>query len=387
MKSDSSGDSHAPFAQYSYKDPAFRGLQRRFDALVAQGAAPGELEKYIRSVYVAKNREIRNQDFLALKPPSVVEDYLIPRRDLYFFILSNWIGHIFLPSLKEGTVEGMLVFGIGRIFSSYNDSGVQRSTDADINIVVRDEMPAARRREIAQALDLLKRKLFECFKLRLEVDKAFTVLRRKDVLGRLASADGATRLKNCLFYKSNSHSIRILKDEEEIRRAIFAPVRSLPDALLFENFLGLANPKVTFTKILSGRSALPILADGSCERIETTSVIGSRAFAQGWHRVFPKALRVSPPDWYFSMKYSVNRVFDYVCAMQDLGYGLAEIGFADVSPELGVDPDYRFLRNAHRMMLYFQELEEIVMRSFNADCDYTYVSWARFTSFSRTSSL
>ena len=72
--------------------------------------------------------------------------------------------------------------------------------------------------------------------------------------------------------------------------------------------------------------------------------------------LFPKSLRISPPDWYFSMKYFVNRVYDYVCAMQNAGYSLEEIGFDRVSPELGVDPDYRFLRNAHRTMLYFQEL-------------------------------
>jgi hypothetical protein len=346
---------------------------------VESGAEPGEREKFIRSVYVAKNRAIRNQDFHNLKPTTVAEDYLLPRRDLYFFILDNWLRRIFLPSLKADTVEGMLVFGIGRIFSSYNDSGVQRSTDVDINIVVRDDLSAARRAEIATGLDHLKTKLFEYFKLNLELDKDFTLLRQKDVLRRLGSADSATMLKNILFYKTNCHSIRILADEETIRSSIFASVRKLPDALIFENFLGLASPKVTFTKLLSGRAALPILADGSCELVETSSVIGSMNFALQWQRFFPKALGIAPPDWCFSMKYYVNRVYDYVCAMQNLGYGLPEIGFGEISPELGVDPDYRFLRNAHRMMLYFQELEEMVMRSFNARCDYSFVSRARFT--------
>jgi hypothetical protein len=379
MKSDSLDASKTISSPYRYSDPSFREFQSRFDALVQGGAGLEELEKFIRSVYTARNRAIRNQDFAALKPSSVAKDYLLPRRDLTFFILDNWLKSIFLPALREETVEGMLVFGVGRIFSSYNDSGIQRSTDVDINIVVRDDLHASRRAEILEALGFLKRKLFEYFKLNLEIDKDFTLLREKDVLKRMKSADAGTKLNSILFYKTNCRSIHIIKDEASIRSSIFAPARKMPDALIFENFLGLANPRVTFTKILSGRSALPILADESCERVEVSSVIGARAFMVNWQRFFPKALGISPPEWYFSMKYYVNRVFDYACAMQNLGYGLPDIGFSAISPELGMDPDYRFLRNAHAMMLYFQELEEMVMRSFNADCDYSYVSRARFT--------
>ena len=380
MKSDSLGTAFAVAAP-RYSDPSLQRLQERFDALAETGAEPAELKRFLSKVFVERNRAIRNQDYRKLAPASVAEDFLLPRRDLFAFLVENWISRIFLPSLKEETVESMLVFGLGRLFSSYNDTGVQRSTDADINVVVRDGLSASRRAELREALYLLKRELFEHFKINLEVDPSFTLLREKEIQARLEAADGATRLGNLLFYKSNSRSARIIKDEADLRASVFSRVARLPDALLFENFLGLANPKVSFMKLLTGESALPILADGSCEKIEAASVIGSRPFSFRFHRLVPRRLLVAPPDWHFSMKYFVNRVYDYVGAMRNLGHGLGELGLGEVSPELGVDPDYRFLRNAHRMMLYLQELEELSARSFNADCDYSYVSRARFMRF------
>lgn len=367
-------------ASFPYSDSVL-AVQESFDALVAAGAGLEARKAFLRAVYVEKNREIRNQDFQRLNPSTVAEDYLLPRRELFFFILDNWLSSIFLPSLSPQTADAMFVFGLGRIFSSYNDTGVQRSTDADINVVVRNDLPEAGRREIAEKLRLLKRELFDHFRLNLELDESFTLLREKEVIKRLWTADEETKLRSLLFYKSNSRSIRIIKDEESIRGSIFAPLESLTDALLFENFLGFANSKVTFMKLLSDRAPLPIVADGSAERIEVSSVIGSRNFALRWQRLFPKSLHISPPDWHFSMKYFVNRVYDYVAAMQNSGHSLGEIGFDRVSPELGVDPDYRFLRNAHRMMLYFQELEEMAAQSYRADCDYSYVSRSRFLRF------
>jgi hypothetical protein len=380
---------------YRYFDAGFHAIQKQLDALASastlekgppgtssgRGAGEAEVERFIHAVYVEKNRAIRNQDFSKLDPATVAEDYLLPRRDLCFFVVYNWLRHVFLPSLEAATLEGMLVFGIGRLFSSYNDTGVQRSTDADINIVVRDDLPAAPRAELVRRLRDLKKTLLEKFRINLELDSSFSVLGAGEIRARLRSKDAATKLKSLLFYKSNAASLHVIKDEEALRRAVFAPVEGLPDALLFENFLGLANPGTSFTRILSGHTRLPILADGSCERVEVETAIGARSFSQHWRRFFPPALCISPPEWHFSMKYCVNRVYDYVCAMQNLGHSLEEIGFTERSPELGTDLDYRFLRNAHRMMLYFQELEELVMRSFNTEADFSYVSRSRFMRF------
>lgn len=381
-----------PSQAIHYSDSGYLSLQARLDSFIAlaakrpAGASAGgvgteALKKFLRSVYVRKNREIRNQDFLKLNPATLAEDYLLPRRDLSFFILDNWLRHVFLASLRPETAHGMLVFGLGRLFSSYNDTGVQRSTDADINIIVRDDMSPARRAEIAEKLALTRKELLENFRISLEVNESFTILRLKDVQKRLASANADTRLRNLLFYKSICGSFWLIKDEEMLRSAVFSPIQRLPDVFLFENFLGLANPGTTFTRLLSGHVRLRIIADGSRERVEVSTIIGSRAFAQRWRRRFAPSLCISPPEWHFSMKFLVNRVYDYVCAMRHRGYSLEEIGFSEVSSELGADPDYLFLRNAHRLMLYLQELEELVMRSFSLEVDYSYVSRSRFMRF------
>ena len=126
------------------------------------GAPPGRTRRkrrgfrtraeFITAVFVERNRKIRNLDFKALNPATIAEDYLLPRKDLYNFALCNWVWHIFLPSLKPKLVENMLLFGLGRIFSSYNDTGVQHSTDADLNIVVRNALTAPERRRIGRGL-------------------------------------------------------------------------------------------------------------------------------------------------------------------------------------------------------------------------------------------
>jgi hypothetical protein len=81
------------------------------------------------------------------------------------------------------------------------------------------------------------------------------------------------------------------------------------------------------------------------------------------------------------MKYFVNRVYDYVGAMRGLGHSLEEIGFDRVEPGLGMDPDYRYLRSAHKLMLYLQELVTITMGSYSSEGDYSYISRARFLRF------
>ena len=123
---------------------------------------------------------------------------------------------------------------------------------------------------------------------------------------------------------------------------------------------------------------MPIGLDGSCDKAEVTSVIGSRAFSLYCRRRFPLGLFVSPPEWYFSMKYFVNRVYDYVCAMRVHGRSLAEIGFDAPRKVDGVDPDYRFLRNAHKLMLHLQELVRTRIGAYGVEVDYSWMSASRF---------
>jgi hypothetical protein len=365
----------------SYSDSSFHTLDRRLEELVKSGADLEARERFITAVFVERNRKIRNLDFKALNPATIAEDYLLPRKDLYNFAICNWVRHIFLPSFKPRLVENMLLFGLGRIFSSYNDMGVQHSTDADLNIVVRDAVTASDRLKIESELQKLKKTFLDRFQVSLEVNPQFTLLRERDVVGRLGHGDEKIRNDSLLFYKSNSRSIRVINDEESIRASIYSKIRDLPDSLLFENFLGLRSPKPTFVKLHADLEPLPILVDGGCEKAEVRSLIGSRAFRASNARVFPPKLLISPPDWVFSMKYCVNRVYDYVSAMRNFGHELVDIGFDDPSAELGMDPDYRFLRNAHRLMLYLQELIQLVARSYGAESDSSYISRARFLRF------
>ena len=370
-----------PAAGPAYSDPSFEALERRLARLVEGGADFEARSAFITSVFVERNRKIRNLDFKALNPSTIAEDYLLPRKDLYNFALCNWVKHIFLPSLRPRLVENLLLFGLGRIFSSYNDTGVQHSTDADLNIVVRDTVSAQDRRRIELEFAELKRIFLDRFQVSLEINPHFTLLREKEVVGRLTHEDEKVRKDSRLFYKSNLKSIRVIKDEESIRASIFSRVGDLPDSLLFENFLGLGSPKPTFVKLHAGLELLPILVDGGCDKVEVRTLVGARAFRAANKLAFPPKLLISPPDWVFSMKYYVNRVYDYVSAMRNFGHGPADIGFDAPSAELGMDPDYRFLGSAHRLMLYLQELIHLGGRGYGAESDASYISRARFQDF------
>jgi hypothetical protein len=354
--------------------------ERRLEELEAAGADASELGRFLADVFVTRNRSIRNADFKRLDPATVVEDYLVPRRDLYSFVVIQWVRRIFLPSLKPRVAEGILLFGLGRLFSSYNDMGVQHCTDVDLNVIAKDGMSAADMACLRERMADLKDELLERFGVNLEIDPEFTVLRAKEVAARLCHDDEGIREASLRFYKSNERSIRVIVDHEEIRTRVFALVRDEPDCRLFENFLGLECAQQSYAKLRSGKERLRIVAEGGNE-VSAAAVIGSKGFDDYCRRLFPRKHFLSPPDWVFSMKYFVNRVYDYVGAMENLCHSLGEIGFDKVEPKLGVDADYRYLRNAHKLMLYLQELITLTMGSYNAESDYSYISRARFLRF------
>jgi hypothetical protein len=355
-------------------------VQRALDELADSGAGAAELERFIVGVFVERNRAIRDADFRRLNPATVADDYLRPRRDLYCFAVVNWMRRIFIPSLKPRVAERMLVFGLGRLFSAYNDMGVQDCTDADINVIADDSLSPADRTYLSDRLKDLKRDLYDRFMIVLDLHPSYTLLRAKDVVARMRSRDAATRTSALRFYKSNERSIAVIKDDEALRERIFSIARAEPDSRLFENFLGLRDG-ASYAKLRSGAEALPVLLEGG-ERGQVGTLIGSKPFDQYCRRLFPRDKFLSPPDWTFSMKYFVNRAYDYVGAMRCAGRGLEEIGFDAPDRRLGADPDYLYLRNSHKLMLYLQELVTLGVGSYNdAMCDYTYVSRARFMSF------
>lgn len=363
-----------------YSDESFGRMDEQMAGLASRGASLQEKIAFLKEVFVERNRAIRNSDFKLFNPKSVDEDYLLPRKDLHRFVVENWVRHIFLPSLSKRQANSVFFFGLGRLFSTYNDLGVQYSTDVDFNIITRRGLPASELADLRSRMDRLRGDLLENFGIVVELHPDYTVLPEKAILERFDQADERSRLEHSLFYKSNAASIRVLHDQPEVRRNVFSRIDELPDAYLFEHFVGLRGARTTFFKLRSGQ-ALEIGLDSPGESALVKSVIGSMSFDLYCRRVFPQKYQVSPPEWHFSMKYWVNRVYDYVCAMRNLGYGLKQIGFAESGPEGRPDPDFLYLRNAHKLMLYLQELAQNTLNAYSSRPDVSYMSRSRFLRF------
>jgi hypothetical protein len=268
------------------------------------------------------------------------------------------------------------MFGLGRLFSAYNDLGAQHSTDVDFNLIAGSELHARELSTLRAGMDSLRAELLEHFGILVELHPDYTVLSESAVLERLEREDEKSRFEYLLFYKSNEASIRILHDQPRIRESVFSKIRGMPDACLFEHFIGLRGSKSTFFKLRSGHP-LEIGLDSPGESARVKSVIGSKTFDLHCRRLYPQKLFISPPEWHFSMKYWVNRVYDYVCAMRNLGYGLDRIGFRGGR----ADPDYEYLRNAHKLMLHLQELAQDTLNAYSYHTDASYMSRARFLRF------
>ncbi|PKL07380.1 MAG: hypothetical protein CVV51_14410, partial [Spirochaetae bacterium HGW-Spirochaetae-7] len=131
-----------PIATQDYRDTSYHELENELDARSSGGASLEELSSIIEKTYVRRNRTIRDVAFHRLDPASVEDDYLYPRKDLNRFAVENWIRRIFLGGLEQRIVDRLFVFGLGRLFSTYNDLGAQHATDIDLNIVVEDSLPA-----------------------------------------------------------------------------------------------------------------------------------------------------------------------------------------------------------------------------------------------------
>ncbi|HUX40694.1 MAG TPA: hypothetical protein VMV83_05955 [Rectinemataceae bacterium] len=366
------------FIKPSYLDREIETKQLQFDALVERGASLSERNKYLEKVFIEHNRKIRIRDYEQMNPATISSNYLRPRKDLSQFILSNWVKHLFVPGLKPDLADKIFMFGIGRIFSAYNDVGVQAGTDADLNIIVDDGVSPAAIRTLTDKMHALGNTLHDRFGITIEINPAFTVLKEKTVLQNIEGAVTRNSKASLHFYKANAKSLFVLKDHERIRKSVFSRVDRFPDSMLFENFLGVECAKPSYMKLHLDIEPLLIVVDGSGESVKSKIVIGSRNFDSYCRSIFPREFFIAPPDWIFSMKYFVNRVYDYICAMRNIGYGLADIGLSTNDES---DPDFAFLRNAHMTMLFLQELTQMNSAAFGETGDFSYISRSRFLKF------
>ncbi len=361
-----------------YADPSFDALERQLAEMAAAGAARAEKASFLEKIFVERNRAILNGGSAGLDPACVESTFLLPRKDLHRFIVENWIGHIFLSDLRPRLARSIFLFGLGRLFSSYNDLGAQDSTDVDLNIVTERGVPISDLAALKAETSRLRSEILERFGIVVELHPDFSIQGEQAVLARFEHPDASARYKHGLFYKSNERSIHVLRDLPEVRERIFSRARSMPDACLFEHFLGLTGGgKTSFARLRSG-DPLEIGRESlvGSERVRT--VVGSRVYDLYCRRLFPQRLLVSPPEWHFSMKYFVNRVYDYVCAMRNIGYPLEDLGFGAAGEG---DPDYLYLRKAHKLMLYLQELCRNTIGAYTENVDSSYICRSRFLRF------
>jgi hypothetical protein len=363
-----------------YADSSYHQLDQEIAALVSRGASRKEQIAFIKRIFVERNRAIRNVDFRLFNPKSVEQDYLLPRKDLHRFVVENWVKHIFLKSLSPKQTQSVFMFGLGRLFSTYNDLGAQHSTDVDFNLIASSDLPSRELAALRSKIEDLRGDLLDHFGIVVELHPDYTVLTEKTIMDRFEQENDHSRLEHRLFYKSNEASIRVLHDQAEIRENVFSQIRGMADAYLFEHFIGLGGAKATFFKLRSGLP-LEIGLDSPGESARVKSVIGSKAFDLYCRRLFPQRLFISPPEWHFSMKFWVNRVYDYVCAMRNLGYGLEKIGFRPDTAKGKLDPDFQYLRNAHKLMLHLQELAQNTLNAYSYQTDSSYMSRTRFLRF------
>ena len=115
------------------------------------------------------------------------------------------------------------MFGLGRLFSAYNDLGAQHATDVDLNIIADDSLSARAYAELAGGLADLRVELHQRFGIVLDLHPDYTLLRESEVLGALSADDERRRFQTALFYRTNERSIRIMRDHPAIRERVFGP--------------------------------------------------------------------------------------------------------------------------------------------------------------------
>jgi hypothetical protein len=376
-----------------YRDTSYLEFEIQLTALPESGSTARDLGKSIERIFVKQHRLIRDLDFKQLDPKAIEDNYLLPRKDLNRFVVENWVKRIFIAGLPKKTQESLFMFGLGRLFSTYNDLGAQHSTDVDLNLVVDDELPPRSIEALTSGLKRLQHEFHSRFGIVLELHPRYMLQRESRILDNLSQGSEKDRIASALFYRTNEKSMRILKDHPTIRENIFSRVRKLPDACMFEHFMGFSAGKSSYSKLRSNSEPLLIGLDGCCDNLAVHTVVGSRSFGYWLRRHFPQGLFVSPPEWHFSMKYFVNRVYDYICAMRNAGYSLEELGF-NASPgpgsrtvksrsknpgSTGMDPDFLYIRNAHKLMLFLQELIQSGIGAYGIEVDCSWMSGTRFT--------
>ncbi len=357
--------------------------QKYFDGIDQKNSK--KQKEYLTEIFTQNSLKIDRMpiipDRLNQKKSKPYHPRLFSRQMLNKYIIKNYIT-IFLNSLPERIKNKMFMFGFGRTLSNYNDIGVHICSDFDFNIIVRN-LTNKDLLLLQKRLSVLKKEMWREYKIEVEINPAFTLLTfdqlTKNTDISLAKKGNEYKvLQNLMFYKLIEKSYIIFNDDKKIREYLFSKTKPLPDIVIIDQLIGINGKHYTYGKLKRG-DGLGIKFQDNIRKVE--NVIGSTEFILKLKR--GNELLLEPDEWYFSMKYLVNRTYDCVSILSYIGYTLEQIGITEA--------DMKYLRKVHIMMLTFQEIKYVRLDSLrfgatHEKCDFTYIKNTTFTESMKTAS-
>ncbi|MDR1452408.1 MAG: hypothetical protein LBJ25_00325 [Candidatus Margulisbacteria bacterium] len=349
-----------------------------------QGKNHDEKLEILKNKYTTFNNEMADLQNITYDEPQIK---LLHTKLLKEFVIKTYVEDIMLPELfakHEGLEDSMFMFGFGRLLSEYNKLGASTSSDMDSNVIVGsvadfDISNAVVCDEkyvdaMTKAIELAQKELAQC-DIELENNPEFTVRSFEDfedaimLNGRESPAEARQKQLNTQFYlsiqneyytfyaptKTNEHgetiegtflsrieTARDLSDQD--------PVRAIFDETL--NVSGKYSIEIIHGKTIMSNRGLPIDKDINGNDIRVSEVIGSGKERQD--------------NWYFSMKYTVNRFYDFLPKVNSYNdkHPKDKISLADIGLTY---EDELFIKNMNHLM---QALQNYAAELHPAHCDY-----------------
>ena len=134
----------APETSTTEEASPLTAAERRLDELAASGAGQEELERLILARLHGAQPQ-HTQHGLPAPGPAAGRRGLPQAPGRALPLRSHPLDPHDLPALSQAQVaKELFIFGLGRLFSRYNDMGVQHCTDVDLNIVAGDALAQGR---------------------------------------------------------------------------------------------------------------------------------------------------------------------------------------------------------------------------------------------------
>ncbi|GBR75646.1 hypothetical protein NO2_0300 [Candidatus Termititenax persephonae] len=269
------------------------------------------------------------------------------------FLLKTFIEEIFLPDLfdKYPRLENsMFMFGFGRLLSENNKLGASAGSDMDSNVIVGSGQGTgsiiceneADVETIKQELKIAQEVLDAYLHLNMEIDDEFTV-RSFDEFEESISPEGKN-LENDPE-KSTQFYISILRDYYQFHE---------PNERIILDFHNAINISAKKFDISSPIQAIFEENLNDSSKYSIGMAHGDDPLPLGNKRYTDKVIgsgNEQPDNWYFSMKYTVNRFYDFLYKLESLKGTPDEVSLSAVGLS---EKDALFIKNVNNMMLALQ---------------------------------